>query len=288
MTWIKLEDSFTSNPKIAMLPDSAFRLYVTSLCYAGKHLTDGFIPAPLRRSLGTEMASKAARKLLEKGLWIKVEGGYEINDYLKYQTSKEQAEMDKENNRLRVERARKAKTQAIRNGVTNGVRTGGVMVTDTHTPTPTDIKNSLSDLKIELKESFELCELLSGLIVRNGGKQPNITKSWIQEMNRIIMIDERSPREIKYLIEWSQRDPFWCSNILSPKSLRAKFDQLRLKSPLSGHPNPKPKVEGSPSQSSNRFEVSEQTPQPPKFSIGDMNAPTKPAKSWRELVEEAK
>jgi len=205
--------------------------------------------------LGIKDAKKHAQKLVEIGLWKVVENGYEINDYLKYQTSKMQAERDKETNRLRAEKARQAKSEALRNGVTNGVRSGGVTVTDTHTPTPTDIKNSLSDLKIELKESFELCELLSAFIVKNGGKQPNITKSWIQEMNRIITIDERSVREIKYLIEWSQKDPFWCSNILSPKSLRAKFDQLRMKSPLSGHPNPKPKVEGIPSQSSNHFEA---------------------------------
>ena len=288
MTWIKLEDTLPFNPKIAALSDRAYRLHTYALCYCGLNLTDGLIHTHMLNKLGIKDAKKHAQKLVEIGLWKVVENGYEINDYLKYQTSKMQAERDKETNRLRAEKARQSKSEALRNGVTNGVRTGGVTVTDTHTPTPTDIKNSLSDLKIELKESFELCELLSGLIVRNGGKQPNITKSWIQEMNRIITIDERSPREIKYLIEWSQRDPFWCSNILSPKSLRAKFDQLRLKSPLSGHPNPKPKVEGSPSQSSNRFEVSEQTPQPPKFSIGDVNAPTKPAKSWRELVEEAK
>ena len=253
VTWIKLEDSFTSNPKIAMLPDSAFRLYIIGLCYAGKHLTDGFIPAPLRRSLGTTAASKATSKLLEKGLWIKVESGYQIHDYLKHQTSKAQAEMEKETNRLRAAKAREAKSTAQRNGV-NSV---GVTLTNTNTPTHTntDNKNSLSDLKIELKEAFELCELLSQLIVKNGGKEPNITKSWIQEMNRLMTIDERSVREIRYLIEWSQKDPFWCSNILSPKSLRSKFDQLRLKSPLSGHPNPKPKVEGSHSQSSNHLEV---------------------------------
>ena len=285
VTWIKLEDSFTSNPKIAMLPDSAFRLYIIGLCYAGKHLTDGFIPAPLRRSLGTTAASKATSKLLEKGLWIKVESGYQIHDYLKHQTSKAQAEMEKETNRLRAAKAREAKSTAQRNGV-NSV---GVTLTNTNTPTHTntDNKNSLSDLKIELKEAFELCELLSQLIVKNGGKEPNITQSWIQEMNRLMTIDERSVREIRYLIEWSQKDPFWCSNILSPKSLRSKFDQLRLKSPLSGHPNPKPKVEGSYSQSSNQFEAFEATPTPPKFTIEDVKAPTKPFKSWRELAGES-
>ena len=255
MTWIKLEDSFPDHPKIAALSDRAFRVHISALCYCGKYLTNGVIPAPIANKICVNNGSRIIKRLVEIGLWIRVEGGYEINDYLKYQTSKEQAEMEKETNRLRAARARETRASSLRNGVTSG----GLLSTEAHTPTPTptptDIKNSLSDLKIELKESFELCELLSAFIVKNGGKQPNITKSWIQEMNRIITIDERSVREIKYLIEWSQKDPFWCSNILSPKSLRAKFDQLRMKSPLSGHPNPKPKVEGIPSRSSNHFEA---------------------------------
>jgi len=132
-----------------MLSDGAFRLYITGLCYAGKHLTDGFLPAPLRRTLGTELASKWATKLTEKGLWIKVEGGYQIHDYLKHQTSKAQAEMEKENNRLRAARARAAKSEAIRNGVTNGKRSGEVTLTDTPTPTdsPTDNKKNIKVIK---------------------------------------------------------------------------------------------------------------------------------------------
>ena len=277
MTWIKLEDSFTSNPKIAMLPDSAFRLYVTSLCYAGKHLTDGFIPAPLRRSLGTEMASKATRKLLEKGLWIKVEGGYEINDYLKYQTSKEQAEMDKENNRLRVERARKAKTQAIRNGVTNGVRTGGVTVTHTPTPThtPTDNKKKkISVNKVDHDQEFFTFWLMYPRKVGKLAAQKAFDRA----------LKSATPQEIFEGVTRYLRD---CGS--DPKFITHPSTWLNQGRWMDvAHSNPKPKVEGSHSQSSNRFEVSEQTPQPPKFSIGDVNAPTKPAKSWRELVEEAK
>ena len=51
--------------------------------------------------------------------------------------------------------------------------------------------------------------------------------------------------------------------------------------------NPKPKVEGSHSQSSNQFEAYEETPIPPKFTIEDVKAPTKPFKSWRELAGES-
>ena len=250
MTWIKLEDSFPDHPKIAALSDRAFRVHISALCYCGKYLTNGVIPAPIANKICVNNGSRIIKRLVEIGLWSRVEGGYEINDYLKYQTSKEQAEMEKETNRLRAARARETRASSLRNGVTSG----GLLSTEAHTPTPTDSttdnKNFLSDLKIELKEAFELCGMLAALIEKNGSKKPTITKKWIQEMNRVIEIDKRDLREIKYLITWSQSDPFWLSNILSPTSLRAKFDQMRLKSPLSGLPNsnPKPKVEGIPSQ----------------------------------------
>lgn len=263
MTWIKLEDSFPDHPKIAALSDRAFRVHISALCYCGKYLTNGVIPAPIANKICVNNGSRIIKRLVEIGLWSRVEGGYEINDYLKYQTSKEQAEMEKETNRLRAAKAREARSSSMRNGVSSVV----LRSTEAHTPTPTptDIKNSSSDLTIRHKEAFALCEMLAALIEKNGSKKPTITKKWIQEMNRMIEIDKRDLREIKYLITWSQSDPFWMSNILSPSSLRAKFDQMRLKSPLSGlpHSNPLLKVKGTPSQSSNHFEA----PAPGQYGV---------------------
>ena len=51
--------------------------------------------------------------------------------------------------------------------------------------------------------------------------------------------------------------------------------------------NPKPLLEGSHSQSLNQFEASEATSVPPKFTVDDIKAPTKPFKSWRELAGES-
>jgi len=40
--------------------------------------------------------------------------------------------------------------------------------------------------------------------------------------------DERTPEEIRQVIEFAQSDPFWCSNILSTQKLRKQFDTLYL------------------------------------------------------------
>jgi hypothetical protein len=45
----------------------------------------------------------------------------------------------------------------------------------------------------------------------------------------MIQMDGRSPPEIEAVIRWSQTDPFWRNNILSPAKLREKWPQLVLK-----------------------------------------------------------
>lgn len=77
-------------------------------------------------------------------------------------------------------------------------------------------------------EARRLCDLLAELMVANGCKPPNITKSWIDEMDRMMRLDGRTSENVENCIRWSQADSFWQANILSPKKLRAKYDQLRL------------------------------------------------------------
>lgn len=78
------------------------------------------------------------------------------------------------------------------------------------------------------REATRLCELLADLMVKNGCRRPTITETWIVDMERLIRIDERPPEKIEVAIRWCQSDSFWRGNILSPRKLRAKYDQLRL------------------------------------------------------------
>ncbi|HDR7801336.1 TPA: phage replisome organizer N-terminal domain-containing protein [Bacillus tropicus] len=58
-------------------------------------------------------------------------------------------------------------------------------------------------------------------------KEPNFD-SWANEFRLMRERDNREPQEIKDVIDWCQADPFWLGNILSPKKLREKFDQLTI------------------------------------------------------------
>lgn len=51
---------------------------------------------------------------------------------------------------------------------------------------------------------------------------------WANDVRLMRELDGRSHREICELFKWASRDAFWCSNILSPKKLRAKWDTLSM------------------------------------------------------------
>lgn len=86
----------------------------------------------------------------------------------------------------------------------------------------------------ERPEISQLCELLADAVEANGSKRPSITKRWRDAARLMIDRDGRTPADIAAAINWSQRDSFWRSNILSMPKLREKFDTLRLQAERSG------------------------------------------------------
>ena len=65
--WFKVDDSFFSNPKTAMLSDGATALWLRSGSWSAQQLTDGFIPArmvPMFRG-----SDDSVRELCDVGLW---------------------------------------------------------------------------------------------------------------------------------------------------------------------------------------------------------------------------
>ncbi|SUP83785.1 replication protein 15 [Yersinia wautersii] len=66
-------------------------------------------------------------------------------------------------------------------------------------------------------------------IVNAAAKEPN----WVEWSNDIRLMreqDDRSHREICELFKWANTDSFWAANILSPRKLRVKWDELVMRS----------------------------------------------------------
>ena len=108
MTWVRLDENFAEHPKVARAGPLGIAMHVAALCYCNRHLTDGFIPKEIVRTLldftglGMRMWdgdmvggghdaewSLVVDDLVEAGLWEPVDDGWVIHDYHDYQPSKE-------------------------------------------------------------------------------------------------------------------------------------------------------------------------------------------------------
>lgn len=77
----------------------------------------------------------------------------------------------------------------------------------------------------------ELCEALADHIVANGKKvRPTITKAWRDAARLLLDRDDEPLDEVRKVLDWSQRDDFWRTNVLSMPKFRKQYDQLALKS----------------------------------------------------------
>jgi hypothetical protein len=203
VTWVKLDDSFATNPKVFMLSDVAFRAYVMGLCYASYHLTDGFVPAGY-------VKLKGARELEAAGLWEQDGAGWRIHDYLAYNNSKADVMASVEAKRMAGAKGAAARWHKPKDA-------------QIQIPSTTDPKEPFSS------DVTELTQLLVASLRERGVKIPGDLRSWEQTADRLLRIDERPLDEAKAVLAFSQADSFWASNILSMPKFRAQYDQLRLK-----------------------------------------------------------
>jgi hypothetical protein len=59
--------------------------------------------------------------------------------------------------------------------------------------------------------------------------EPRNYKRWVEVIRLMRVRDKRSRADIARLFAWANADVFWKTNILSPGSLREKWDQLMAK-----------------------------------------------------------
>ena len=87
--WVRLDGDFPDHPKVVGLSDRAFRAFITGLCYCGRYLTDGDIPAPVAQSLARR---PVMAELIGAGLWHQNGSGVVVHDYGEYQPTRAEVE----------------------------------------------------------------------------------------------------------------------------------------------------------------------------------------------------
>lgn len=111
MTWVKLDDQFPDHPKALACTAEAMWLHICGLCWCARHLTDGHIPRnAVPRLAVVKKPYDCAAELVAAGIWLEVDGGFEVHDYLKFQPSKSQvmSQRDRQRDRQRESRARRS------------------------------------------------------------------------------------------------------------------------------------------------------------------------------------
>nr|DAN00899.1 MAG TPA: replisome organizer protein [Caudoviricetes sp.] len=100
-------------------------------------------------------------------------------------------------------------------------------------------KSKINDERVKKKKVFEadseaylLAKFLERCITENNPKFPQNERQrqrWAKDFDLMLRIDKIDADDIAAIIEWSQDDNFWRSNILSGKKLREKYQQLAMK-----------------------------------------------------------
>ena len=108
MAYASIDDNMAENPKVARLSNAAFRVYVTSICYCNRNLTDGLV---LRSEAGKVGATAAlVKELVASSLWDDDPEGWRVHDFLDW--NKSRAEVEK----IRANHKRAADARWNRNG----------------------------------------------------------------------------------------------------------------------------------------------------------------------------
>ncbi len=108
MSWAKFDDHFDDDPDCDAVGEIGICLFLCSITWSSRNLTDGFIPAARVKKLpgGADKAAVAA--LLSVKWWEQVEGGYQIRSFLRYNRSKEEVLAERERQRQIAERRSEA------------------------------------------------------------------------------------------------------------------------------------------------------------------------------------
>lgn len=88
MTWTRLDENFPDHPKIVAAGERAELLHIHGIIYCNRFLLDGRVPRDVAPTLLKHGYQDAIKALVKLGIWMEIEDGYEIHDFLVYQPSR--------------------------------------------------------------------------------------------------------------------------------------------------------------------------------------------------------
>lgn len=232
MTWGKIDDQLAFHPKALAAGNEALGMWVRSLSYSCQMLTGGFISSEIVTAMG---GTKIAKKLIQAGLWLVADGGYQFHDWEKYQPCAETEKIKRERTRQARSEAGKLGAEARWNDKPNQESMANDMANamanewqnDAPEPEP-NIKTHLTSAN-EIRDDIEqLCNLLSSSMKDNGVKRHAVTDGWRNDARLLLDRDKRPLDAALRILRWSQDSSFWRMNIHSMSKFREKYDRLKM------------------------------------------------------------
>jgi hypothetical protein len=230
-TYVRVHDGLPDHPKIAEVGGMAAWLYVSGLCYASRHLTDGIIPIRLVARL-TDLpdAEALASRLLEANLWHRAQHDckdcpqgigavYVVHDYMDHQRSAAE-----------VRELSEKRAAAGRNGgrASGETRRGNAKA---EANAKQVLKQTRSKIEAETETETQLKEeeLLTSATAsppadakpKVASKQPKKAKAAPEKFGH------REPDKAMRLLEWALKNHFWWKNIRSIPTFRKQYGRLR-------------------------------------------------------------
>lgn len=97
MAWLRMDDRVRTHPKIVKAGPLAGWLWFCGVCYCREHLTDGVIQDGMIPTLapGLTSAKKHAQTLVDVELWHRIDGGYQVHDFLHWNPSRAEVEANR-------------------------------------------------------------------------------------------------------------------------------------------------------------------------------------------------
>jgi hypothetical protein len=261
--FVRVSVDLPLNPKLATIDNPAAGwAYVVSLCYCGQNLTDGSFPMTvLLRLAGVE--TTIAGRLVDAGLWHLPEhscarcpepmpGMAVVHDYLVHQRSADEAHSLRDARREAGRKGaatrwssaddgkRHSKSDGKRNGKTVAPGVADAWQTDSNSMAEVEVEeekkttsSSTTSAKPPRQDVEQLCAHFADLVEANTERRPNVTQRW-RDAARLLLDNDlnREPDPLALamrLADWTAKDEFWRSNVLSIPKFREQFSRLRLK-----------------------------------------------------------
>ena len=104
MPWFRIDDILAFHPKVLAAGNAAVGLWVRAGAWSMQNLTDGFVPHAAAKQIGSR---SEAKRLVDCGLWIEKDDGYEFHEWDQRQPSRAKVKADREANAERLRKWRK-------------------------------------------------------------------------------------------------------------------------------------------------------------------------------------